>query len=117
MSDRHPNMAHGHATRAGGRSLTYNSWRSMNDRCTIPTHKWWHCYGGRGITVCERWRRGTKGAFANFLADLQAAGIGERTSKQMTLDRLKVDVGYEPGNVKWSTKAEQRANQRGSDVS
>jgi hypothetical protein len=102
---------HGHCRRVDGKvhkSLTYQSWSSMNDRCYITTHKWYRDYGGRGIEVCEQWRRGTKGAFANFLEYMK-----ERPNKQITLDRWpNVNGNYEPGNVQWATKAEQREHQR-----
>lgn len=93
---------------------TYHSWAAANDRCTNPRHKWYNAYGGRGIVVCERWRRGRDNpqAFANFLADL-----GERPSKELTLDRLDVNGPYAPEwngkkQCKWATKSEQRINVR-----
>lgn len=107
---------HGHTGMRAGRvwkSLTYHSWEAMNDRCYSGRHKWFDAYGGRGITVCERWRRGEPNAFVNFLADM-----GERPSKPMTLDRIDVDGNYElhkaDGTLqcRWATKSEQRINQR-----
>lgn len=105
-------LRHGHARRVNGKvhkSLTYQSWSSMNDRCYIETHRWFYLYGGEGVEVCERWRRGTPNAFANFLADM-----GERPNKDMTLDRYPntVTKNYAPGNCRWADKATQRANQR-----
>ena len=95
---------------------TYHSWAAMNDRCTNPRHKWWQAYGGRGIEVCERWRRGRDNprAFLNFLEDM-----GERPSKEMTLDRIDVDGPYAPTlngkpQCRWADKATQRANIRGA---
>lgn len=93
------------------KSLTYISWDAMNTRCYQPSHKWYYLYGGRGIEVCERWRRGTPNAFANFLADM-----GERTSKAMTLDRRDGNLGYFKANCRWADKVEQRANQRSTYV-
>lgn len=105
-------IMHGHTRQVNGRklkSLTYQSWSSMNDRCYIENHKWFYLYGGEGVEVCERWRRGTLNAFANFLADM-----GERPSKEMTLDRFPntETKNYQPGNCRWADKATQRANQR-----
>lgn len=104
-------VTHGHTRRGPDgkvhKSMTYQSWSSMNDRCYMESHKWFHLYGKAGITVCERWRRGTRNAFAHFLADM-----GERPSKDMTLDRWpNVKGNYEPGNAQWSSKADQRAHQ------
>jgi len=107
---------HGHTKQIGGRggkvikSLTYQSWSSMNDRCLNESHKWFHAYGERGITICDRWRRGNPNAFANFLADM-----GERPAKDMTLDRKDVNGNYEKGNCQWADKSTQRNNVRTAD--
>lgn len=89
---------HGHS----GTSI-YWTWADMINRCTNPTHHHWAGYGGRGITVCERWR-----TFANFLADM-----GERP-EGMTLDRIDNDRGYEPGNCRWTDWSTQAKNRRPS---
>ena len=90
---------HGHA-REGGRTPTYCSWQGMINRCTRPTHNRYSRYGGRGIKVCERWLS----SFENFLADL-----GEKPAG-MSLDRIKTDGDYEPGNCRWATSGEQARN-------
>jgi len=94
---------HGHG-KSGNQSPTYRSWCAMHSRCTNPRQINWPDYGGRGITICERWR-GEHG-FENFLADL-----GERPEGQ-TLERINVDGNYQPSNCRWATYTEQRANQR-----
>ena len=86
-------------------SKLYSCWLNMRDRCNNPNNKQFKDYGGRGIKICERWN-----SFANFLADILAA-IGERPPG-MTLDRIDNDGNYEPGNVRWATPVQQRANQR-----
>lgn len=83
-------------------SPEYQSWQSMWTRCTNPNRPGWKDYGGRGITVCERWK-----SFDNFAQDM-----GERPP-DTSLDRWPDNDGnYEPGNCRWATPKEQRANQR-----
>ena len=79
----------------------YQRWATIVERCTSPTSTKWKNYGGRGITVCERWLR-----FDNFLADMGVPPEG------LTIDRINNDGNYEPGNCRWATPKEQRANQR-----
>lgn len=81
----------------------YMAWADMVHRCSNPDHKRWPDYGGRGITVCERWRD-----FANFYADM-----GERPSG-LTLDRIDNERGYEPSNCRWASRSTQSKNRRPS---
>lgn len=90
---------HGHAV--GKPTSTYMTWQDMVGRCTNPSHKRWDDYGGRGITVCDQWRK-----FENFLADM-----GERPGC-LTLDRIDNNSGYGPGNCRWTTQSEQNRNRR-----
>ena len=87
--------------RARRNTPTRVSWLSMRQRCTYPAHPYFHNYGGRGIKVCDRWRR-----YKNFLADMGKRPPG------MTLDRIDVNGNYEAGNCRWATASEQRRNQR-----
>lgn len=91
---------HGHANR----SLTYSSWSSMKARCLNPNDGSFPRYGGRGITICERWL-GEHG-FENFLADM-----GERPEGK-TLDRKKSNGNYEPDNCRWLDLSGQAINRR-----
>lgn len=90
---------HGHT--AGGGTRTYHAWRDMLRRCTNPTSADWTRYGGRGITVCDRWRR-----FEDFLADMGPC------PDSLTLDRINNDGSYEPGNCRWTTWEQQMLNRR-----
>jgi len=92
----------------------YRVYRAMLDRCLNPNIKDFMDYGGRGIRVSEHWLG--HGGFKNFIAD-----VGERppspedwTSRvaYYSLDRIDPNGNYEPGNCRWATPTEQRANRR-----
>ena len=83
-------------------SVEYRCWRDMIQRCTNLNTKCYPNYGGRGITVCERWRN----SFEAFFADM-----GPRP-ENLTLDRIENDLGYSPDNCRWATLSEQNANRR-----
>jgi hypothetical protein len=77
---------HGHSY-VGRKSRTYRCWESMIERCTNPGRNQYADYGGRGITVCDRWRQ----SFAAFLADM-----GEKPVGGYSIDRIDNNRGYEP---------------------
>lgn len=89
---------HGHSTNFRA-SDTYVCWQNMRARCEKPQNAAYARYGGRGITVCDRWR-----IFQNFLADM-----GERPAG-LTLERKNNDLGYSPENCCWSTRKQQQGN-------
>lgn len=96
----HPNQTHGHA-RNGAISPTWNSWASMRDRCERPGTNDYAIYGGRGITVCQRWSD-----FAAFLEDMGERPVGHQ------LDRIDSNGHYEPSNCRWITIQKQQHNRR-----
>lgn len=82
---------------------TYKIWLHLKDRCHNPNCRAYSDYGGRGISVCDRWLE----SYENFAID-----VGERPSPHHTLDRIDNSKGYSPDNCQWSTKKEQARNRR-----
>lgn len=93
--------AHGQSKR-GAVTKTYTVWATMIGRCCNPKDHKYAGYGGRGITVCKRWRD----SFENFLADM-----GEKPDG-MSIDRVNNDGNYEPDNCRWATATQQARNTR-----
>ena len=84
-------------------SSEYNTYHHMIKRCYSKNHNSYDYYGGRGITVCERWLE----SFENFYED-----VGEKPSKKHSLDRIDNDGNYEPSNCRWATQSTQVINSR-----
>lgn len=97
-SGRKTNFKHG-----GVGTPEYAAWRSLKNRCLNPEAQDYESYGGRGIGVYPGWVED----FAVFFRD-----VGPRPSPQHSIDRIRNDLGYFPGNVRWATKSEQSANRR-----
>jgi len=81
----------------------YRAWHALVRRCTDPRTSNFRDYGGRGITVCDRWRYD----FMAFLSDM-----GPRPSPTHSLDRWDNDAGYTPENCRWATATQQMLNTR-----
>jgi len=94
-------LRHGHAR---DKTPEYRTWWHMRTRCNNKNRADFKFYGGRGITICERWQR-----FELFLADM-----GNKPTSLHTIERINNDAGYMPGNCKWATRAEQSQNKRGN---
>lgn len=94
-------LIHGETRR---RAVTpeYCAWQRMRRRCFTSTDPKYPIYGGRGISVCERWS-----TFQPFLEDM-----GRRPGRGYSLDRIDVNGNYEPGNCRWATAKQQAINRR-----
>lgn len=91
-----------HGAAAGKKKSEYNIWVMMRQRCNNPRNKRYKDYGGRGITVCERWDN----SFTAFLSDMGLRPPGT------SIERKNNDGNYEPGNCIWATREQQALNTR-----
>jgi hypothetical protein len=98
---------HGLARRGHMHPL-YRVWQGMRRRCLDPVCKHYSDYGGRGVTVCERWND----SFEAFLADM-----GERPTAEHQLDRYPDNDGnYEPSNCRWAVRSANCRNRRSNKI-
>jgi hypothetical protein len=97
---------HGH-TKGGRTSPEHVAWQNMRNRCYDSSNKSFDGYGGRGITVCDRWNPSNGGSFENFLSDM-----GKRPGKGFSVDRIDNDNSYGPDNCRWADRKTQARNTR-----
>lgn len=79
----------------------YNSWAQMRSRCHDPKANGYKNYGGRGVSVCDRWA-----SFEQFVADMGPRPAGH------SIERKDSSGDYEPGNCCWASRREQSRNTR-----
>jgi hypothetical protein len=84
------------------RTKVHRAWAAMRSRCYNRRQKGWRLYGGRGITVCQRWN-----SFEAFLADMGTPPAGP-----YSIDRINNAKGYSPENCRWATPSQQNNNTR-----
>lgn len=92
-----------HPTHGRSKSKLYTTWAQLKQRCSNPKAEGYHLYGGRGIKLHGPW-------VTNFTAF--ALELGEPPSPEHTVERIKNDQGYVPGNIRWATPFEQSRNRR-----
>lgn len=91
------------------RSRLYTAWCNMKGRCYRKSMKGYENYGGRGIIVCEEWRK----SFPAFRDWAIANGYDENAeARQCTLDRIDVNGNYEPSNCRWISNRDQQNNRK-----
>jgi hypothetical protein len=94
---------HGHSK---AKTRTYQAWASMKRRCLNPNVRDYNNYGGRGISICQRWMD----SFEAFLNDMGEIPDG------MSIDRIDNDANYEPANCRWATRKQQARNTRSNRI-
>lgn len=87
-------------THGGSGTSEFSAFQNMHQRCSNQKSPRFAGWGGRGISVCERWQ-----TFENFIADM-----GPKPSPALTLERIDNDGNYEPGNCEWATRKKQQRN-------
>ncbi len=93
---------HNRTTHGMSRTSEHRAWLRIKSRCYNPNFAGYKNYGGRGITMCDRWLN----SFENFYEDM-----GDKPSEDLSLDRIDNDGNYEPENCRWATSKQQNRNQ------
>lgn len=85
----------------------YHVWSGMKSRCNNSADAGYKHYGGRGVTVCDRWNH----SFVNFYDDMF-----HTYTHGLSIDRINVNGNYEPGNCRWCTSKQQNRNRRSNSL-
>lgn len=80
----------------------YRIWLLMKNRCNNPKDKYYYCYGGKGVKVCNEW--------SNNFELFYEWSISNGYNDKLTIDRIDSDKGYQPDNCRWTTNKEQQNN-------
>lgn len=102
-SENKSNFSHGDGSVNKGKAAEYVAWQAIIQRCYNKNAPGYKNYGGRGISMEERWRN----SYAEFLKD-----VGRKPSPKHSLDRIDVNGNYVPNNCRWATSVDQQSNKR-----
>lgn len=92
-----------HGESGKNKTVEYNTWKKIKDRCLNPECEQYKYYGGRGITICDTWVN----SYENFLEDM-----GRRPLNKNSIERLNTSLGYFKDNCIWADNFEQANNKR-----
>lgn len=84
-------------------TIAYSAWNCIVQRCTNPNQKYYHNYGGKGITICDEWKKSFIKfyKYASRLPNYSDYRKTKNHSEKISIDRIDNTKGYEPGNIRW----------------